>query len=203
MVGPVGTDMSLGSAVVSYLLTFVPWIVYALISGDSPSSKLWGALGGFVVSVVVLAAARRRGTRADALIIEIGSGLFFATLAVFALVCPGSALLDYATALSSAALAVIAWVSLAIRRPFTLGIAKRSTPSTVWDQPLFHRTNVIITTVWATSFTLSALALAVVVREGGGAPARAVVQTIAFAIPMAFTVRYATAVRTRTARATD
>ncbi|MGB7795299.1 MAG: hypothetical protein WBL53_03415 [Pseudonocardiaceae bacterium] len=187
----------------SYLLTFGPWIVYALISGDSPSSKLWGALGGVVVSVVVLAAALRRGSRADALIIEIGSGVFFAALAVVAFVFPGSALLDYATALSSAALAVIAWVSLAIRRPFTLGIAKRSTPSTVWDRPLFRRTNVIITTVWATSFTLSALALAVVVREGSGAPARAVAQTIAFAIPMVFTIRYATAVRARAARATD
>jgi hypothetical protein len=187
----------------SYLLTFAPWIVYALISGDSPSSKLWGALGGLVVSVVVVAAALRRGSRADALIIEIGSGVFFAALAVVAFVFPGSVLLDYATALSSAALAVIAWVSLAIRRPFTLGIAKRSTPPTVWDRPLFRRTNVIITTVWATSFTLSALVLAVVVGQGGGTLARAVVQTIAFVIPMVFTVRYATAVRARAARATD
>jgi hypothetical protein len=181
------------------LLTFAPWIVYALISGDSPSSKLWGALGGFVVSVVVLAAALGRGSRPDALIIEIGSGVFFAALAVVALFFPGSALLDYATALSSAALAVIAWVSLAIRRPFTLGIAKRSTPSTAWDRPLFRRTNVIITTVWACCFTLSALALAVVVREGGSTPARAVVQTIAFAVPMVFTIWYANAVRARAA----
>jgi len=187
----------------SYLLTFAPWIVYAVISGDSPSSKLWGALGGFVMSVAVVAAALRRGSRVDALIIEMGSGAFFAALAVVAFVSPGSALLDYATALSSAALAVIAWVSLALRRPFTLGIAKRSTPTTVWDRPLFRRTNVIITTVWATSFTLSALALAVVVREGGGISARTVVQTLAFAIPMVFTIRYATAVRARAARATD
>ena len=187
----------------SYLLTFAPWIVYALISGDSPSSKLWGALGGFAVSIVVLAAALSRGSRADALIIEIGSGIFFAALAVVAFVFPGSALLDYATALSSAALAVIAWVSLAIHRPFTLGIAKRSAPSTVWDQPLFRRTNMIITMVWATSFTLSALALAVVVREGSGSPARTVAQTIAFAIPMAFTIRYATIARARAAHATD
>lgn len=187
----------------SYLLTFAPWIVYALLSGDSPSSKLWGALGGFVVSVVVLTAALRRRNRADALIIEIGSGVFFAALAVVAFVVPGSALLNYATALSSAALAVIAWVSLAIRRPFTLGIAKRSTPNTMWDRPLFRRTNVIITTVWATSFTLSALVLAALVREGGGTPVRAVVQTIAFAIPMIFTVRYATAARARAAGATD
>lgn len=187
----------------SYLLTFAPWIAYALISGDSPASKLWGALGGLVVSVLVLAAAFQRGSRADAVIIEIGSGLFFAALAVVAFVVPGSALLDYATALSSAALAVIAWMSLALRRPFTLGIAKRSTPTTGWDRPLFRRTNVIITTVWALSFTLSALALAVVVHQGGGTPARTAVQTIAFAIPMLFTIRYARAARARAARATN
>jgi hypothetical protein len=187
----------------SYLLTFAPWIVYALISGDSPTSKLYGALGGFVMSVIVLAVAFSRGSRADALIIEIGSGAFLAALAVVAFASPGCALLDYAPALSSAALAVTAWVSLAIHRPFTLGIAKRSTPTTVWDRPVFRRTNVIITTVWATSFTLSALALAVVVRGNGGTPARTVVQILAFAIPMVFTIRYATAVRTRTARITN
>jgi len=187
----------------SYLRTFAPWIVYALISGDSPSSKLWGALAGFVASLVVLIDQHRRGSRPDALIIEIGSGVFFAALAAFVFVTPRSGLLDYATALSSAALAVIAWVSLAIHRPFTLGIAKQSTPSTVWDRPLFRRTNVIITTVWAASFTLSALALAVVVRDGEGTLARSVVQVLAFVIPMVFTVRYAAAVRARAAAITD
>jgi hypothetical protein len=195
--------MSNRSAAMSYLRTFAPWIIYALISGDSPASKLWGAVGGLVASLVVLADQLRRGSRLDALIIEIGSGLFFAALAALAFLTPRSGLLDYATALSSAALAVIAWVSLVIHHPFTLGIAKQSTPSTVWDRPLFRRTNTIITTVWATSFTLSALALAIVVRDGGGTLARTVVQLLAFVIPMAFTIRYTTATRARAASITN
>jgi len=76
-----------------------------------------------------------RGENFDALIIEIGSGIFFAGLVVLAFVAPESVLLGYSTALSSAALAVIAWGSLAIRRPFTLGIAKQTTPRELWAQP--------------------------------------------------------------------
>jgi hypothetical protein len=187
----------------SYLRTFAPWIVYALIAGDSPASKLWGAFAGLVVSVLVIANQLRRGSRVETLIIDIGSGGFFAALAAFALVLPRSGLLDYSTALSSAALAVIAWVSLAIHRPFTLGLAKQATPSAFWDQPLFRRTNIIITMVWAVSFTLGALALTVVVREDGGVVARSLVQVAAFVIPMVFTLRYAAAVRARAQGAAD
>jgi hypothetical protein len=57
-------------------------------------------------------------------------------------------------------LGVIAWASLAIRRPFTLGIAKQSTPGELWGRPEFLRVNVIITLVWAVSFTLGALVMA-------------------------------------------
>jgi hypothetical protein len=181
----------------SYLRTFVPWVVYAVIAGESAASKQWGALAALVVAVLGIAHQLTRGQTYDALIIEIGSGVFFAALAAFAYAAPHSGLLDYSTALSSAALGVIAWGSLAIHRPFTLGIAKQSTPREVWDHPLFLRTNVIITLVWATSFTLGAAALAVIIHAGGGNAARDITQVAAFVIPMVFTIRYVATVRAR------
>jgi hypothetical protein len=182
---------------VSYLRTFAPWILYAIIAGDSAGSKRWGALVALAMTVLVVVRQRMRGEQFDALIIEIGSGVFFAGLVLLAFVAPESVLLGYSTALSSAALAVIAWGSLAIRHPFTLGIAKQSTPAELWDQPGFVRVNVIITLVWAASFTLGAVLLAVIVHAGGGVLPRTVAQVAAFAIPMVFTVRYAAAVRRR------
>ena len=181
----------------SYLRTFAPWILYALIAGDSVGSKRWGALAALAVTVLVVVRQRIHGDNFDALIIEIGSGIFFVGLVVLAVVAPGSALLGYSAALSSAALAVIAWGSLAIRRPFTLGIAKQSTPQELWAEPGFLRVNVIITLVWAASFTLGAVLLAVVAHAGGGVLPRTIVQVAAFVIPMVFTVRYAAAVRGR------
>jgi len=183
--------------VVSYLRTFAPWIVYAVIAGDSAASKRWGALAALAVTVLVLIQQRRRGVAPDALIIEIGSGVFFVALVALAFGAPQSGLLSYSAALSSAALGVIAWGSLAIRRPFTLGIAKQTTPREAWAEPMFLRVNVIITLVWAISFTLGAVLLAVIVHSGGGVVARVVAQVAAFVIPMVFTVRYVAIVQAR------
>jgi hypothetical protein len=182
-------------AFVSYLRTFAPWIVYAIISGDSAASKQWGALAALAMTVLVVGQQLRRGQTFDALIIEIGSGVFFVALVVLAFAAPASGLLGYSTALSNAALGVIAWGSLAIRRPFTLGIAKQSTPREIWGRPAFLRVNVIITLVWAVSFTLGALVLAAVVHAGGGIAVNVIAQVAALAIPMVFTVRYAAIVR--------
>jgi hypothetical protein len=184
---------------VSYLRTFAPWIVYAIIAGDSASSKRWGALAALAVTVVVLVQQHRRGAEADALIIEIGSGVFFVALVTLAFLAPQSGLLSYSAALSSTALGVIAWGSLAIRRPFTLGIARQTTPRELWAEPMFLRVNVIITLVWAVSFTLGAALLAVIVASGGGVVARVVAQVAAFVIPMVFTVRYAAIAQARAA----
>jgi hypothetical protein len=182
---------------VSYLRTFAPWIVYAIIAGDSATSKRWGALAALAVTVLVLVQQHRRGAAADALIIEIGSGVFFVALVTLAFLAPESGLLSYSAALSSTALGVIAWGSLAIRRPFTLGIAKQTTPRELWAEPMFLRVNVIITLVWAISFTLGAALLAVIVHSGGGVVARVVAQVAAFVIPMLFTVRYAAIAQAR------
>jgi hypothetical protein len=182
---------------VSYLRTFAPWILYAVIAGDSAGSKRWAALAALALTVLVVVRQRMRGEQFDALIIELGSGIFFAGLVVLAFVAPGSVLLGYSAALSSAALAVIAWGSLAIRRPFTLGIAKQTTPREFWQQPAFLRVNVIITLVWAASFTAGAVVLAAIVHGGGGTLSRTVAQIAAFVIPMVFTVRYAALVRRR------
>jgi hypothetical protein len=182
---------------VSYLRTFAPWILYAIIAGDSAGSKRWGAMAALAVTVLVVVQGRMRGQQFDALIIEIGSGIFFVGLVVLAFVAPGSTLLGYSSALSSGALAVIAWGSLAIRHPFTLGIAKQTTPPEHWGEPAFLRVNNIITLVWAASFTVGAVVLAVIVHAGGGVLPRVLAQVAAFVIPMVFTVRYAAVVRAR------
>lgn len=110
----------------SYVRTFLPWIVFAVL----PSGQWqWAALAGLVAAVAVTVQQRRAGAGFDALIIEIGSAVFFAALTVIAFVDPHSGVHAYSAALSSATLALIAGVSLLVGKPFTLGIAKRSTPA--------------------------------------------------------------------------
>ena len=80
----------------------------------------------------------------DSLIIEISSAAFFAGLAVIAFADPHSAVHDYSAAASSGTLAVVAGLSLAVGKPFTLGIAKRTTPRDIWDLKPFIRVNAVI-----------------------------------------------------------
>ncbi|MER6569266.1 hypothetical protein ABT288_24550 [Streptomyces sp. NPDC001093] len=179
----------------SYLRTFLPWIVFAVIpSGDWQ----WGASAALVVAVGIIAQQRRAGAGFDALVIEAGSAVFFAVLAALAFADPHSGVHAYSAALSSGTLAVIAGLSLAVGRPFTLGIAKRTTPREFWDLKPFIRVNVVITSVWTAAFVLTAVALAVLAHSGSAhsTPATAV-QIAGFAVPMLFTVRYVARVQAK------
>ncbi|MFE7797504.1 hypothetical protein [Nocardia sp. NPDC057440] len=177
----------------SYLRTFAPWIAYAVI----PSAHWqWAALIAFGISAVTIARQTRAGLRAEAMIIDIGSALFFAALTVLAFVDPNTALHPYTPAISSGVLALIAGVSLAVRMPFTLGIAKQTTPRELWENPVFLRTGYIITSVWTASFAVGCLVLAVVAHSSS--TLRTSAQVAAFVIPVVFTVRYVAHIQGRT-----
>ncbi|MFJ3200445.1 hypothetical protein [Streptomyces sp. NPDC086989] len=179
----------------SYVRTFLPWIVFAVL----PSAQWqWGALAGLVAAVAVAVQQRRAGAGFDALIIEIGSAVFFAALTAIAFADPHSAVHGYSAALSSAVLALIAGGSLLVGRPFTLGIAKRTTPREVWGLRPFVRANVVITAVWTAAFAVTAGALAALAHAGQGHSTPAtLVQAAGFVVPMLFTVRYVAAVQAK------
>ncbi|MEU6231535.1 hypothetical protein [Kitasatospora sp. NPDC047058] len=179
----------------SYLRTFLPWIVFSVL----PSGQWqWAAVAALLVAVALIAQQRQAGTGFDALIIELGSAGFFAILAAVAFADPDSGVHDYSAALSSATLALIAGVSLLIRKPFTLGIAKRSTPREVWSLKPFIRTNVVITAVWTAAFAVTAAVLAVIAHAGNAHSTPAtLVQVAGFAVPMLFTVKYVAAVQAK------
>jgi hypothetical protein len=182
---------------VPYLLTFLPWIVYAFLGGHTAASQQRGTLAALAVTMLLFAYKRRKGTAFDALIIETGSAVFFAAIATVAFTAPDSGLLTYSAALSATTLAVIAWISLAAGHPFTLGIARQSTPPEVWSQPTFRHSNVIITAIWAVSLTVSAAILVIVIHAGVSVLVRILFQILGFAVPMAATARYVKTVHAR------
>lgn len=181
----------------SYLLAFAPWIVYAVV----PSAQWkWAALTALVLTGATLVAGFARHRPASSLIIELGSVVFFAATTAFAFAVPDSGLRAYMPAISSLWLALISWFSLAIRQPFTLGIAKLSQPREVWDKPLFIRTNVIITLAWAVAFTLSGAVNITCAAAGAGTTIVVIVHIASFVLPMLFTVRYVAVAQARAAR---
>lgn len=176
----------------SYLRPFLPWIVFAAVPG---SDWKWAALIALAISVAGIALQTRSGQPPDAQIIEIGSAAYFAALTVLAFADPRTALHAYLASLGSGALGLIAGISLAIRRPFTLGIARQGTPEQYWDNPTFIRVNMVITAVWTASFLIGCAVLAALAHSP--APGRISVQVAAFVVPLAFTLRYAARARAR------
>lgn len=151
-----------------------------------------------MLSAGLVGAERRAGHPADRFVIELSSAVFFALLAALAFAVPDSPLESYSTALSLGWLALAAWGSLAVSRPFTLGIARTMVPPAVWDNPVFLRTNMIITAVWAASFTVNAALPAVLLSAAPHALAGIIaVKVCGFALPVVFTARYSRAVAAR------
>lgn len=141
-----------------YVRGFIPWVVSGVVSAVD---WRWGALGGLLAALLLLALERRRGVGLDALILELGAAVYFVVIGAVAVATPDSALAGHADPASFGWLAAVAWGGLAIRRPFTLGIARRQTPREYWDMPEFIQVNNRITAVWGAGFTVICGGLAV------------------------------------------
>ncbi|MEV5647766.1 hypothetical protein AB0L57_05870 [Nocardia sp. NPDC052254] len=184
-----------------YARSFLPWIVLAVASGVD---NRVGALGGLLTSLVLLAADRRAGRQVDEVILDLSTAGFMAVFAAWALAAPDSPVLDYGAALAMVWLAATAWLSLALRRPFTLGIARRSVSADIARLPAFIRINVVVTTVWAVGFTCEAVALTLVQHNAPHNVAAMVVCKVGIVGAAAlFTARYPEYARRRAVAAAD
>lgn len=178
----------------NYLRGFVPWIAFAIVSGFSWQ---WAAVIGLVGSVVLLVQAGAKKVPLDSQILEISTLVYFGALTGLAFSQPDSVLHNYTGAMSMGWLALTAFGGLAIRRPFTLGIAKLQTPKEFWETPVFKRINYVITSAWAIAFLVTAIVLAVLDVAHASEVVSIVVQVAGFVVPALFTRSYPERVRAR------
>lgn len=178
----------------SYLRIFAPWIACAAVW--SVTGWQAGMLAGAVVAAVTAAGPIRRRS-AD--LLSTGTIGYFAVMAGVAIVAPHSPLQHFTPALALATMGVLAAGSLAVRRPFTMAIARQMTSPDVWQHPLFYRTNAVISAVWTASFltTAAACALLLAVRPPHASVWIGLVEAAGFLVPMRFTRTYPARVRAR------
>ncbi len=137
---------------------FSPWIAFAVFS----SAVNWrvGVIVAFVTQIALALSLIRR-QQLD--LLSIGTLIFFGAMSVLALISPHSSVHRWIPVLAAGALAVISISSLLVGRPFTLAIARRGTPETVWSRPELIRLNEFLTSVWAASFMAAAIARALLI----------------------------------------
>lgn len=175
-----------------YVRSFLPWIAFATITGWQ-----WGSIVGLAIAAYTLIEQLTQGVTMDALILDMSTVAYFAVLCAISWTLPDSDLKHYVGAASMAWLGITAWATLALKRPFTTGIARRSAPPKLWNNPVFLRINVTLTIMWATAFTVTAVALATVAACDAGSGVSISLQIIGFIIPAVFTARYPSRVQAR------
>src|SRR5437870_1140227 len=125
-----------------FLLGFSPWIAYGAVSAAA-SWRVGVIAAAFVQAALAAVLVRRR--QLD--VLAVGTLFFFVSMSVLALAAPYSSIHRWLAAISAGALTAISITSLLVGRPFTLAIARRTTPEALWEHAEFIRINRFITTV--------------------------------------------------------
>ncbi|HST40255.1 MAG TPA: hypothetical protein VLK58_12130 [Conexibacter sp.] len=137
------------------LVGLAPWIVYSLVEGEGRLEESAAIALGFALAILM--AGWLRGSKPK--LLEYSDVIFFGALAIFVAVASDDThawLERWSGEVANIALVVIALGSIALRQPFTLAYAKESAPRELWSNPVFLRTNYVITWAWAIAFGIEA-----------------------------------------------
>jgi hypothetical protein len=137
------------------LLAFAPFLAFAVV--DRLIGPTQGLIAGAATSVALLL-RDWIGLRRKPKILEIGTAILFAGLALYA-VLGGSVWSIVGVRLRvDVGLLLIVLATLIIGKPFTLQYAREQVPQNLWDTPQFIRSNYVITGVWSGAFLILVLA---------------------------------------------
>jgi hypothetical protein len=178
------------------VLSFLPFIIFAILTRmTSVSVALFVAAA---VAIVLTARDVLRGRSPK--VLEIGTIVLFAGLAALVTATRGEWSIVGVRLAVDAGLLMIVLLSIAIRRPFTLQYAREQVSPEVAQMPLFIRTNMIITAVWALAFAVMVAADLVMLYATDVPMSVGVVATVAALYgAVRFTIGYPKRVRARVA----
>ena len=137
------------------LIGLSPWIVYSLVEGEGRLEESSAIAFGLALAILMIGWLRGSSPK----LLEFSDVIFFGALAIFVAVASDDThawLERWSGEVANMALVVIAVGSILIRQPFTLAYAKEEAPRELWDNPVFLRTNYVLTWVWAVAFIIEA-----------------------------------------------
>ena len=87
--------------------------------------------------------------------------IYFCIATMGTFVLDSQLFINYAGVLAHSALFLMTTISIIIRQPFTLQIAKLNYPKSYWENPIFLKINYIITSIWEAIFLTNILIYAI------------------------------------------
>ncbi|HUN55471.1 MAG TPA: hypothetical protein VMU29_09990 [Smithella sp.] len=134
-------------SVLKLLLAFAPWISFLIIAHGSMFHLKLGLIVALILSVIMGITRLHRG-------IILWVGLTFFTISVVAIVLfENMWIARHMGVIANGTLAFFTWLTILLKKPFTLEYAKEHTDRSIWNSPVFIRTNIIITSIWGLGFT--------------------------------------------------
>jgi hypothetical protein len=144
------------------LFAALPWLVYAFASAGNHWSV--ATAGGTIMCLVYLAVLRQQTT---VKLMDLTTLAFFITASILMIGLHSKVLPVYQVMIIWSFYAVAGWASIAAGMPFTAAYAREEQPPEVWDLPIFHRLNRIMTLFWCGLFSVNVGFGAIAVMVGG------------------------------------
>jgi hypothetical protein len=133
------------------ILAFAPWLAFLFIAHGSLFRLEVGLAVALLLSIGMGVARLHRG-----IILWVGL-TFFSGATVAVLVFHDMWTIRHMGVIASGVLATATWLTVLLRKPFTMDYAREHTPPELWTSPAFLRTNLILTSAWGLTFTCNAL----------------------------------------------
>jgi hypothetical protein len=132
---------------IKIIMAFAPWIVFALLAGDSLSSvKI-----AIVISLAVTIFLGYKDLRAGFLLTWATLGFFIFSV-ITVVIMTNIWVLERLNVLVYLTLASVTWIGILIGRPFVREYARQEVDKTRWEDPKFLRVVRDMTGFWGISF---------------------------------------------------
>lgn len=132
------------ASAVAFVVGFVPWIAYWILSGNTPFVLASLIALGLSLVLNVVGYIRTR----TVMVLEAGTTAVFAVFVVLGLVVSENFTDRWGQPLSNFGLFAIVLASVLIGKPFTAQYARQSTPKEMWHEPGFLYVTTLMAWVW-------------------------------------------------------
>jgi carotenoid cleavage dioxygenase len=141
--------------IISFLLGFMPWILFLFFSGQTFTSLERSILIGLLASLIFGFRELRGG-----FLLQWGTLIFFLLCAVTVNGLKWTFVAQSMGIISNGFLALLIWWTLMIGKPFTLQYARAELPKEQWNDPALIQSCRFLAVVWAFLLTFLSLVAA-------------------------------------------
>lgn len=132
---------------IDIIKSILPWILYAILPGKTLNELKFSLTIAAIASLIFEYPYLKKG-----FVLSWGTLFFFSFMFIAVVLFQHEWIAKHAWIFSNGTLALIAWISILLRQPFTIQYAKERVASDKWQHPIFIKINNILSATWGFIF---------------------------------------------------